>query len=114
MTVPSVADAYSRVTLRASRYARNMRRLPRSVRVQQMLEAAVVVFSGSGYHAASMDEIAERAGISKPMVYAYLGTKEELFIACLHREGTRLIEAIASSAGDHLSPDVQFWRGFRA
>ncbi len=91
-----------------------MRRLPRSVRVQQMLDAAVVVFSGSGYHAASMDEIAERAGISKPMVYAYLGTKEELFIACLHREGTRLMEAIVAATAPQVPPDEQLWRGLRA
>ena len=74
------------------------KRLPRAVREQQMLDAAVKVFSRRGFHAASMDEIAEDAGISKPMVYAYLGTKEELFVACLHREGTRLIEAIAGAA----------------
>ena len=61
-----------------------------------MLDAAVRVFSRRGFHAASMDEIAEDAGISKPMVYAYLGTKEELFLACLHREGTRLMEAIVA------------------
>src|SRR5258705_10595374 len=90
------------------------RRLPRAVREQQMLDAAVRVFSRRGYHDASVEEIADAAGISKPMVYAYLGTKEELFIACLHREGVRLIEAIASSARDHLSPDEQFWRAFRA
>jgi AcrR family transcriptional regulator len=90
------------------------RRLPRAVREQQMLDAAVRVFSRRGYHDASVDEIAEAAGISKPMVYAYLGTKEELFIACLHREGVRLIEAIASAARDRLAPDEQFWRGFRA
>lgn len=59
-----------------------------------MLDAAVKVFSRRGFHAASMDEIADDAGISKPMVYAYLGTKEELFIACLHRESTRMMEAI--------------------
>lgn len=64
-----------------------------------MLDAAVKVFSRRGYHAASMDEIAEDAGISKPMVYAYLGSKEQLFIACLHREGTRLLEAIVEAAG---------------
>ena len=64
-----------------------------------MLDAAVRVFSRRGYHAAAVDEIAELAGISKPMVYAYLGTKEELFVACLHREGTRLMEAVAASAG---------------
>ncbi len=62
------------------------KRLPRAVRERQMLDSAVRVFSRRGYHAASMDEIAEDAGISKPMVYAYLGTKEEVFLAALHRE----------------------------
>ena len=90
------------------------KRLPRAVREQQMLDAAVRVFSRRGFHAASMDEIAEDAGISKPMVYAYLGTKEELFIACLHREGTRLMEAIVAGVGTDLPPDEQLWRGLRA
>lgn len=79
-----------------------------------MLDAAVAVFSAVGFHAASMDEIAERAGISKPMVYAYLGTKEELFIACVHREGTRLMESIVAAAAPGLPPDEQLWRGLRA
>jgi len=79
-----------------------------------MLDAAVRVFSRLGYDAASMDEIAEDAGISKPMVYAYLGTKEELFIACIHREATGLMEAIASVVFEDPPPDEQFWRGFRA
>lgn len=78
-----------------------------------MLDAAVAVFSRLGYHAASVDEIADAAGISKPMVYAYLGTKEELFIACLHREGVRLMEAIAAAGGDGATPDEQLWRGLR-
>lgn len=90
------------------------KRLPRAVREQQMLDAAVRVFSRRGFHAASMDEIAEDAGISKPMVYAYLGSKEELFIACLHREGTRLMEAIAGVVGPDLPADEQLWRGLRA
>jgi AcrR family transcriptional regulator len=90
------------------------KRLPRAVREQQMLDAAVRVFSRRGFHAASMDEIAEAAGISKPMVYAYLGTKEELFIACLHREGTRLLEAIAAVVVPDLPADEQLWRGLRA
>jgi AcrR family transcriptional regulator len=92
------------------------RRLPRAVREQQMLDAAVRVFSARGFHAASMDEIAEQAGISKPMVYAYLGAKEDLFIACLRREATRLIEAVtaAVSAAGASPPDEQLWRGLRA
>ncbi|HEX6969419.1 MAG TPA: TetR/AcrR family transcriptional regulator [Micromonosporaceae bacterium] len=94
--------------------APTFRRLPRAVREQQMLDAAVRVFSARGYHAASMDEIAEGAGISKPMVYAYLGTKDALFISCLHREGTRLMEAIAAAVAPNLPPDEQLWRGLRA
>ncbi|TCB91294.1 TetR/AcrR family transcriptional regulator [Micromonospora zingiberis] len=90
------------------------KRLPRAVREQQMLDAAVRVFSRHGYHGASMDEVAERAGISKPMVYAYLGTKEELFVACLHREGTRMMEAIAGAAAPDLPADERLWRGLRA
>jgi AcrR family transcriptional regulator len=94
------------------------KRLPRAVREQQMLDAAVEVFSAAGFHDASMDEIAARAGISKPMVYAYLGSKEELFLACLHREGTRLMEAVASAVASAdappLPPDEQLWRGLRA
>lgn len=79
-----------------------------------MLDSAVRVFSRRGFHAASMDEIAEDAGISKPMVYAYLGTKEELFVACLQREGNRLMEAIAEEVVGAASPDQQLWRGLRA
>ncbi|WP_262283504.1 TetR/AcrR family transcriptional regulator [Micromonospora sp. MA102] len=90
------------------------KRLPRAVREQQMLDAAVKVFSRRGFHAASMDEIADDAGISKPMVYAYLGTKEELFVACLHREGTRMMEAIAGAAAPDLPADERLWRGLRA
>lgn len=83
-----------------------------------MLDAAVAVFSAAGFHDASMDEIAARAGISKPMVYAYLGSKEEVFLACLHHEGTRLMEAVASAVAPAdappLPPDEQLWRGLRA
>ncbi|OWV12876.1 TetR family transcriptional regulator [Micromonospora wenchangensis] len=92
----------------------SFKRLPRAVREQQMLDAAVKVFSRRGFHAASMDEIAEDAGISKPMVYAYLGTKEELFIACLHRETARMVLAIAGAAAPDLPPDQRLWRGLRA
>src|SRR5262245_19870769 len=79
-----------------------------------MLDAAVKVFSRRGYHDASMDEIADVAGISKPMVYAYLGTKEAVFIACLHREATRLLEAVAGTARAENTPDEQLWHGLRA
>lgn len=76
-----------------------------------MLDAAVTIFSQRGYHPASVDEIADAAGVSKPMVYAYLGAKEDLFIACLHREGTRLLEAVAAAVEAGLDPPEQLRRG---
>jgi AcrR family transcriptional regulator len=70
------------------------KRLPRAVREQQMLDAAVQMFSANGYHETSMDAIAAQAQISKPMLYLYYGSKEELFGACLRRELGRFIDAV--------------------
>ncbi|MGV9825992.1 MULTISPECIES: TetR/AcrR family transcriptional regulator [unclassified Gordonia (in: high G+C Gram-positive bacteria)] len=71
------------------------KRLPRAVREQQMLDAAVKVFSENGFRETSMDAIAAEAQISKPMLYLYYGSKEELFSACLSRESGRFIDAMA-------------------
>jgi AcrR family transcriptional regulator len=70
------------------------KRLPRAVREQQMLDAAVQMFSINGYHDTSMDAIAAKAEISKPMLYLYYGSKEELFGACLDREMTRFVDGV--------------------
>ncbi|MGH3516762.1 MAG: TetR/AcrR family transcriptional regulator [Haloechinothrix sp.] len=90
------------------------RRLPRAVRERQILDAAVEVFSQYGYHAASMDEIAEVAGVSKPMVYTYLGSKEDLFAKCIKREAQRLLEAVSEGVQPDLPPDMQLWLGLRS
>lgn len=90
------------------------KRVPRAVREREMLDAAVAEFARAGFHAASMDDVAARAGISKPMVYAYLGTKEDLFIACLQREGTRVMESIVGAVNADLAVDEQLWRGLLA
>lgn len=74
------------------------RRVPRHEREQQIIDVAVQVFAKRGYHAASVDEIAELAGISKPMVYLYLDSKEGLFLACLRREADRLVAAFQGAA----------------
>jgi AcrR family transcriptional regulator len=93
---------------------RRVKRLPREVRERQILDAAVTVFSERGYHDASMDEISDVAGVSKPMIYAYLGSKEDLFAACIHREATRLLEAVAAGIRTELPPDMQLWHGLAA
>ncbi|RJQ84326.1 TetR/AcrR family transcriptional regulator [Amycolatopsis panacis] len=90
------------------------RRLPRTVRERQILDAAVRVFARHGYHAASMDEISEVAGVSKPMIYTYLGAKEDLFGKCVQREANRLLEAVQTGVQPELPPDMQLWHGLRS
>jgi len=90
------------------------KRMPRAVREQQMLDAAVRTFGRRGYMAASMDEIAELAGVSKPLVYLYLNSKDDLFTACIRREAAALVAAIRSSVDAALPADRQLWDGLRA
>jgi len=80
------------------------KRLPRAVREQLMLDAAVQMFSANGYHETSMDAIAAQADISKPMLYLYYGSKEELFAACLGRELSRFVETIRADIDLKQSP----------
>jgi AcrR family transcriptional regulator len=80
------------------------KRLPRAVREQQMLDAAVQMFSVNGYHETSMDAIAAEAQISKPMLYLYYGSKEDLFGACLTREMSRFIDVVRADIDFTQSP----------
>ncbi|MEE1927065.1 TetR/AcrR family transcriptional regulator [Streptomyces sp. TRM 70351] len=90
------------------------RRVPRQVREQQMIDVAIQVFAKRGYHAASVDEIAELAGISKPMVYLYLDSKEGLFVACVRREAERLAAAFQGAVRGKATPDMRLRAGLAA
>jgi AcrR family transcriptional regulator len=69
-------------------------RLPRHERRRQLLDAALEVFVSQGYHAAAMDEIAERAGVSKPVLYQHFPSKLELYLALLDESVDTLLEAV--------------------
>jgi len=58
-------------------------RLPRKQRRVQLLDSALELFVAQGYHAAAMDDIAERAGVSKPVLYQHFPGKLELYLALL-------------------------------
>ena len=66
-------------------------RLPRPARRRQLLGAAQEVFVAQGYHAAAMDEIAERAGVSKPVLYQHFPGKLELYLALLDESMDELL-----------------------
>ncbi len=69
-------------------------RLPRSARRVQLLGAAREVFVAQGYHAAAMDEIAERAGVSKPVLYQHFPGKRELYLALIEQHTGELTTAV--------------------
>ena len=73
------------------------KRIPRSEREPLMLDAAERVFSAAGFHGASMDAIAAEAGISKPMVYNYFGSKEGIYLAYLERAGRELLNRLLAA-----------------
>jgi len=69
-------------------------RLPRSARRAQLLDAALEIFVANGYHAAAMDEIAERAGVSKPVLYQHFPGKMELYLALLDQSCDSVVDAV--------------------
>lgn len=69
-------------------------RLPRDERRGQLLIAASEVFVDRGYHAAGMDEIADRAGVSKPVLYQHFSSKLELYLAVLQRHVDNMVSGV--------------------
>jgi AcrR family transcriptional regulator len=74
-------------------------RLPRTARRSQLLGAAREVFVAQGYHAAAMDEIAERAGVSKPVLYQHFPGKHELYVALIDQHAAEVVEAVRAGLG---------------
>jgi AcrR family transcriptional regulator len=72
-------------------------RLSRSARRAQLLLAARDVFSAQGYHAAAMDDIAERAGVSKPVLYQHFPGKLELYQALLTTYADELVGQVEAA-----------------
>ena len=68
-------------------------RMPRDARRAQLLESALGVFVAQGYHSAAMDDIAERAGVSKPVLYQHFPGKLDLYLALLDQSCDTIIDA---------------------
>jgi len=73
------------------------KRLPASERRAQLLRVARAVFARRGFEAASMEEIAKRGGVSKPIVYEHFGGKEGLYAVVVDREREYLVARIAEA-----------------
>ena len=69
-------------------------RLPAPARREQILDVAVEVFARNGFHGASMNDVAEAAGVTKPVLYQHFDSKQDLYMALLDEVGNRLLTAI--------------------
>jgi AcrR family transcriptional regulator len=87
------------------------RRVSRADRERQILDAAVAVFGERGYQAASMDMVAERVGVTKPVLYAHFGSKEGLLLACIARARAELLEVTTTAAASADGPEEMLRRG---
>lgn len=79
--------------VRAARGAR----MPRAQREEQILAVAEAVFAERGYQATTMEEVADRVGVTKPLIYGYFGSKEGLLSACVDRARAQLREATVAA-----------------
>ena len=90
------------------------RRIARADREQQILDAALAVFSERGYQNASMDVVAERVGVTKPVLYTHFGSKDGLLLACIARARAELLEVTTAAALSAEGPEEMLRRGTKA
>jgi AcrR family transcriptional regulator len=88
----SIGEHIGREAPNRPRVRDHRERLPREARRAQLLSHALETFVDEGYHCAGMDEIAERAGVTKPVLYQHFPSKLDLYLALLDASCERLIE----------------------
>jgi AcrR family transcriptional regulator len=89
-------------------------RLSATARREQLLGVALDVFARSGYHDTSMNDVADAAGVTKPVLYQHFESKRELYQALLDEVGARLVGAITSATAGTTDGREQTELGFRA
>jgi AcrR family transcriptional regulator len=86
-------------------------RVPRPVRERQLVELAEAMFAERGYGRTSMEELARRAGVTKPVVYELFGSKDGLFRACVGRAIERMADSIATAFRSETDPEARLRAG---
>ena len=89
-------------------------RLPAVERREQLLSVALKAFAHHGYHGSSMNDVADAAGITKPVLYQHFASKRELFLATIDEAGQRMISAITTQATTDTDGRRRTEVGFRA
>lgn len=89
-------------------------RLPASERRRQLLDVALEVFASRGYHTTSMNQVAEAAGVTKPVLYQHFRSKKALYHELLEDVSSRLVDGIAKATAEATGPRQQVEAGLRS
>jgi len=89
-------------------------RLPAARRREQLLEVALHVFAERGFHQTSMNDVADAAGVTKPVLYQHFSSKRALYLELLELVSSRLMAAIDEATSTAAGPREQVERGLRA
>jgi AcrR family transcriptional regulator len=86
-------------------------RVPRELRERQLVELAEQLFAERGYGGTSMEELASRAGVTKPMVYELFGSKDGVFRACVDRAVGQMARSVAEAVRAEGEPEARVRAG---
>ena len=89
-------------------------RLPAAERREQLLSVAITVFAEKGFHNTSMNDVADAAGVTKPVLYQHFASKRALYLELLAEIGAELRDTIAKATADAAGPRQQINLGFVA
>lgn len=89
-------------------------RLPAAARRQQLLDVARDLFADRGFHATSMDDVAEAAGVTKPVLYQHFASKRALYLELLEDVGARMVAAVTEATARAGTGREQVEQGFAA
>lgn len=90
------------------------RRLTADQRRRQLFEVALQLFAERGYRATTMDDIAEAAGVTKPLLYQHFSSKRALYLLLAESVAQQMLEAIAEASAAAEGPRQQVEMGFAA
>jgi AcrR family transcriptional regulator len=89
-------------------------RLPAPARREQILDVSVQVFAQRGFHSTSMNDVADAAGVTKPVLYQHFDSKQDLYLALIDEAGNRLRTAISKAVVGATNGKQQTELGFKA
>ncbi len=89
-------------------------RLPAAERRRQLLDVALHAFAERGFHGTSMNDVAEAAGVTKPVLYQHFASKKALYRELVDDLGAGLENAIVVAVAEAAGPRQQVEAGFRA